>query len=192
MDELVGLIFSFEAVINSKEKISPSYGQLLGHLFAQLECKWRGDIFNVDVRSVQLTLLKRIFQASAGNLAVWTAAIREIRLLSPSSRELVINWILTGCLESENDSDWPVIFHNLLLMTAQHRSLLLRVFEVLYGCLQKLSSTALLDHLIFLLGQNGHLGREWIGWLLSLKKEDSLMMDELCNLKNDIEEILNS
>ena len=194
MDELIGSISAFENVIYSNNKVSAAYGSLLSHLFAKLEANWRGEIFNVDIKTVQFTLLKRILLSQAvhkGNLVIWTAALKEIRMLSTVARELAVKWVLRGCKTEE--SDWPVIFHNLLLMCQDNRAL---VFEVLYGCLEERPSAPLMDHLIFLIGQNGSLGKSWIKWTLARGcfKIAPIVFSGLLSLSQDVEyfHVLNS
>ena len=154
-------------MIYANEKVSSAHGNLLAHLFAQLEAKWRGEFFNVDIKSAQLCLLKRILKDQIygihkGNLVIWTAALKEVRMLSVGARELTLKWILKRCKTDE--SDWPVIFHNLLLMCSDNRGI---VFEVLYECLEESPNAPLMEHLIFLIGQNGSLGNSWIKWTLT-------------------------
>lgn len=168
MDELIGAITAFEYVIYVEKKVSAAYGSLLSHLFAQLEASWRGEVFNVDIKTVQLCLLKRILKDNSvglgfsENLVIWTAALKDIRMLSVAARELTLKWVLRRCRSAE--SDWPVIFHNLLLMCSDNRTM---VFEGLYGCLDERPSAPLMDHLIFLIGQDGSLGKSWIKWTMA-------------------------
>lgn len=177
--------------------MSAAYGSLLSHLFAQLEAAWRGEVFNVDVKTVQLCLLKRILKnddygttgtagnaGTNGNLVIWTAALKEIRMLSTAARELASKWVLKRCQSAE--SDWPVIFHNLLLMCSDNRVI---VFEGLYGCLEKRPSAPLMDHLIFLIGQDGALGKSWIKWTLARGcfKIAPIVFSGLLSLSEDVE-----
>ena len=49
----------------------------------QLEANWRGEIFNVDIKTVQFTLLKRILLSQAVHkrqFGYLTAALKEIRM----------------------------------------------------------------------------------------------------------------
>ena len=194
MDELIGSISAFEYVIYFNNKISAAYGSLLSHLFAKLEANWRGEVFNVDIKTVQFTLLKRILLSQAvhkGNLVIWTAALKEIRMLSTVARELTVKWVLRGCKTEE--SDWPVIFHNLLLMCPDNRAI---VFEGLYRCFEERPSASLMDHLIFLIGQNGSLGKSWIKWTLARDcfKIAPIVFSGLLSLSQDVEyfHVLNS
>ena len=196
MDDLIGAICAYETVIYWEERVSPAWGGLLSNLCGQVEGKWRGEAFNTDIRSVQLVLLKRLFnddkRVAGGNLVIWTAALKEMRMLSVQARELTVNWVLERCKREAEVSDWPVIFHNLILMSQDTLSLLTRVFEGICDC----SSKSLMDHLIFLIGQNGRLGKSWIKWIMGrgCYGIDPLMFSGLLVLSQDIEyfHILNS
>jgi hypothetical protein len=196
LEDVIGSICAFEEVIYWKERVSPAWGSLLSNLFAQLESNWRGEAFNTDIRSVQLVLLKKVlkegpdpdFKVSKGNLVIWTAALKEIRMLSGQAREFSLNWVLKRCKREEEEaeeSDWPVIFHNLIYISQNGAGLLLKVFEGIYEC----SSKGLMDHLIFLIGQNGNLGKSWIKWITGKGcfKIDPLMFSGLLILSQDIE-----
>lgn len=169
MEDLVSAIRAFETIIRcpAEVRLSPAYGSLLGHLFSQLEISWRGEVFGVDIRLIQLVLLKKILLSSDGctNLVIWTAGLKEIKMLSGQAKEFVINWILES-VKNSDQSDWPVIFHNLICMSAGNANLLLRIFEEIYSCLA-LGSRALLDHLTFLIGQHAKLGKLWVKWVLA-------------------------
>lgn len=192
LEELLGSICAFEEVIYWREKLSPAWGGLLSNLFTQVEANWRGEAFNTDIRSVQLVLLKRIlkeddieFKIAKDNLVIWTAALKEIRMLSGQAKEMALNWVLRRCKREAEEADWPVIFHNLICISQNGNGLLVKVFEGIYEC----SSKVLLDHLIFLIGQNGNLGKSWIKWLIAKGcfGIDPLMFSGLLILSQDIE-----
>lgn len=204
LDELVAAISAFKVIIAIEERISPAYGSLLSNLFAQLETNWRGEAFNVDIRSVQLVLLKRILGGDkCGNLVIWTAALKEIRMLSGQAREISITWALERCKCVDDESDWPVIFHNLLSISPGNE----QVFEGIYECLNRQDDNnnrcgnsnrnsnsnskkrLLLDHLIFLISQNGSLGKSWIKWILARGcfNVNALVFSGLLSLSQDIE-----
>ena len=165
LEDLVGGIKAFEVIISCREKLSPAYGGLLGHLFSQLEANWRGEVLGGDIRSAQLVLLKAILK-EPGNLVIWTAGLKEIRMLSLQAQEFVIDWVLKNVKDGE-ESDWPIIFHNLILLAAGRTTSLTKIFEGIDSVLELKECRPLLDHLIFLIGQNATLGKLWIRWVLS-------------------------
>ena len=173
VEELISALSAFSSIISTPQKLSPAFGGLLALLFAQLEFSWSGEIFGADIRSVQLVLLKRIFvddgEVDADNLVVWAGALKEMKLLSNSGKDWILEWILKRC-EKSNPLDWPILFHNLLCTVDR------RIFWGLVNCLKdsdndrishkNRNGRALMDHFIFLAGQNGKLGKAWIRWVI--------------------------
>lgn len=191
LEDLISSICAYEEVIYWRERVPPAWGGLLSNLLAQVEANWRGEAFNTDVRSIQFVLLKKLFKddtnfkVANGNLVIWTAALKEIRMLSGQVKELAVGWVLKRCKREAEESDWPVIFHNLIFISQNGTGLLLKVFEGIYEC----SSKGLMDHLIFLIGQNGNLGKSWIKWITGKGcfGIDPLMFSGLLILNQDIE-----